>query len=508
MFNFEELFGLIDVGITVFAPHEQGRDFKVVYLNKKATTLCKFTEGAFAAESLSSLLPVNETRSLLDFFREVYRTGEPKEITLVPCLGIAGEWQEGYLYRLSSGHLVTRCSGVDQERAKEILAPNERLTFRTILDTAPIGIWSQDASGRLQFVNKAFCDAIGISEETFLSVPHYESLYPPLIAQSCIDSDEMALQQSAPHISYEKIPFVDGKEHELMIIKTRVEDEKHGVNGLVGLSLDMTEQLEAERKLEAINRDLEERIAREIEASRQKDNMLYQQNKFAAMGEMISNIAHQWRQPLNTLGLLLTDMTVKMMMEKSEDRALDFETFQEHCSEIIQYLSDTIDDFRFYYQEDDGDNTFCIQDMDKSLQVLVKSSIMGNHIRYETDLDNVLVSGYLNNLKQALINIYSNAAGAIRKNKVGEGVIKSRGFIEGEEYVIEICDNGGGIDKAIIDKVFDPYFTTKHKTQGTGLGLYMTKQIIEQKFNGSISVKNDRTGALFTIRIPYTDKTC
>jgi PAS domain S-box-containing protein len=509
MFNFEELFSLIDVGITVFEPHEKGSDFKVVYLNKKAKTLCKFTEGAFAAESLSSLFPVNGTRSLLDFFKEVYRTGEPQEITLVPCLGIAGEWQEGYLYKLSSGHLVTRCSGVDQARAKEILAPNERLTFRTILDTAPIGIWSQDASGRLQFVNKAFCDAIGISEETFLSVPHYESLYPPLIAQSCIRSDKVALQQSAPHISYEKIPFVDGKEHELMIVKTRIEDGRHGVGGLVGLSLDMTEQLEAERKLEAINKNLEERIAREIEASRQKDNMLFQQNKFAAMGEMISNIAHQWRQPLNTLGLLLTDMTVRMMMEKdNEKRALDFEAFQGRCNEIIQYLSDTIDDFRVYYPEDDGHNTFCTSDVDNSLQTLVKSSIVGSHIRFETDLENVLLSGYLNNLKQALINIYSNAAYAIKDQKLKEGVIKSRGFIEGEEYVIEISDNGGGIDKAIIDNIFEPYFTTKHKSQGTGLGLYMTKQIIEQKFNGSISVKNDKDGALFTIRIPYTDKTC
>ena len=508
MFNFEELFGLIDVGITVYEPLEKGGDFKVVYLNEKAKSLCSFVEGESASKALSTLFPANATRSLLDLFKEVYRTGEPQEITLVPCFGLERQWQEGYLYKLSSGHIVSRCTGVLEARAREIMVPNERLTFRTILDTAPIGIWSQDASGRLRFVNKAFCDAIGISEETFLSVPHYEPLYPPEAAQSCMLSDEAALQQSEPHLSYEKIPFADGRVHEVLIVKTRVEDEEHGVSGLVGLSLDMTEQLEAERKLESINRDLEERISKEIEASRQKDNMLYQQNKFAAMGEMISNIAHQWRQPLNTLGLLLTDMTVKMMMEKSGKRALDFEAFQAHCSEIIQYLSDTIDDFRFYYQEDDGHNTFCMRDMDKSLQILVKSSIMGNHIRYETDLKNVLISGYLNNLKQALINIYSNAANAIKKNKIEEGVIKCRGFIEGSDYVIEICDNGGGIDKEIIDKIFDPYFTTKHKSQGTGLGLYMTKQIIEQKFNGSISVKHDKTGALFTIRIPCSGEAC
>ncbi|MEJ2469162.1 MAG: HAMP domain-containing sensor histidine kinase, partial [Campylobacterales bacterium] len=347
-----------------------------------------------------------------------------------------------------------------------------------------------------------FCDATGVSEETFLSVPHYEPLYPPEVAQSCMRSDETALQQSEPHLSYEKIPFSDGKVHELLIVKTRVEDEARGVSGLVGISLDMTEKLEAERQLEAINRNLEARIKAEVEASRQKDNMLYQQNKFAAMGEMISNIAHQWRQPLNTLGLLMTDMSVKMMMEKREERASDFEAFQSRCTEIIQYLSDTIDDFRFYYQEDDGHNTFSIRDMDKSLQYLVKSSIMDRHIRYETDLEDARIGGYLNNLKQALINLYSNAANAIKHNGVEAGVITCRGFIDGSDYVIEVCDNGGGIDDAIIEKVFDPYFTTRHKTQGTGLGLYMTKQIIEQKFNGSISVQNDKTGARFTIRVP------
>jgi len=508
MFNFEELFGLIDVGITVYEPLDNGDDFKVVYINKTAKGLCNLAEGEAIAEALSTLFPVNTTRSLLDLFKGVYRTGEPQEITLVPCFTLARQWQEGYLYKLSSGHIVSRCTKVQEARAREIMVPNERLTFRTLLDTAPIGIWSQDASGRLQFVNRAFCEAVGISEETFLSVPHYAPLYPPETAQSCMRSDEAALQQSEPHHTYEKIPFADGKVHEVLTVKTRIADEENGVIGLVGLSLDMTEQLEAERKLEAINRELEERIAKEIEASRQKDNMLYQQNKYAAMGEMISNIAHQWRQPLNTLGLLLTDMTVKMMMQKSEELAPDFETFQDHCSEIIQYLSDTIDDFRFYYQEDDQLNSFCMHDMNRSLQILVESSIMGKHIRYETDLKNVRISGYLNNLKQALINIFSNAANAIKKNRVEAGVIRCRGFMDGADYVIEICDNGGGIDNAIIDKVFDPYFTTKHKSQGTGLGLYMTKQIIEQKFSGSISVKNDQSGALFTIRIPCSGEAC
>ncbi|MHC3994348.1 sensor histidine kinase [Thiomicrolovo sp. ZZH C-3] len=508
MFNFEELFDLIDVGITVFEPTAQGDDFKVVYINEKGKSLCHFEVGAHVAEALSTLFPVNATRPLFDFFKEVYRTGEPQEITLVPCFGQTRLWQEGYLYKLSSGHVVSRCMGVKEERAREIMAPNERLTFRTILDTAPIGIWSQDVNGRLQFVNKAFCDAIGISEERFLSVPHYEPLYPPEIAQSCMCSDAAALQQDEPHLSYEKIPFTDGKVHEVLIVKTRVEDEKQGVSGLVGLSLDMTEQLEAERKLEAINRNLEARISEEIEASRQKDNMLYQQSKFAAMGEMISNIAHQWRQPLNTLGLLMTDMSVKMLMKGNAQRESDFEEFQAQCSEIIQYLSDTIDDFRFYYQEDDGDNTFCMDDLEKSMQNLVISSIMGNRIRYETALENIRICGYLNNLKQALINLYSNAANAIKNNGVEAGVIRCRGFVDASDYVIEVCDNGGGIDAAIIDRIFDPYFTTKHKSQGTGLGLYMTKQIIEQKFNGSISAENDRTGARFTIRIPMAGEAC
>ncbi|WP_345973593.1 PAS domain-containing sensor histidine kinase [Sulfurimonas diazotrophicus] len=508
MFSFEEIFDLVDIGITVYEPLEEGNDFKVVYINDKAKKFCRFDVGESVSEALSTLYPVNETRPLIEFFREVYRTGEAQEIALVPCFGFTNLWQEGYIYKLSSGHLVSRCLGVKDERAREILAPDERLTFRTILDTAPIGIWSQDVSGRLRFVNKAFCDATGISEERFLSVPHYEPLYSPEAAKSCMRSDAAALQQSEPHLSYEKIPFTDGKVHEVLIVKTRVEDESHGVSGLVGLSLDITEQLEAERKLEAINRNLEERIREEIEASRRKDTMLFQQNKFAAMGEMISNIAHQWRQPLNTLGLLMTGMSVKMMMAQDDTRESEFEAFQSHCSEIIQYLSDTIDDFRLYYQEDGGHDSFCISDMDKSLHTLVISSIMGNRIRYENDLENVRISGHLNNLKQALINLYSNAANAIKSNGTEAGFIQCRGFVEGSQYVIKVCDNGGGIDKAIIDKIFDPYFTTKHKSQGTGLGLYMTRQIIEQKFSGTITVKNEKAGACFTIRLPFPGEAC
>ncbi len=507
---FQEIFEQIDISIVVYEPVDNGKDFRVSYLNPAARQLCSNLEdGLLIGELFAGMHILNSTQTLLSAFQNVYRNGKPLSFTLPLCtIDVSEHWREGYAYRLESGHIVTRIMSMGHNKEGVSLAEHEQLSFRAILDTAPIGIWSQDEFGKLQFVNRAFCDAVGITEQQFLAVDHYEVLYPETIAQACMTSDRECLVQSAPHVSYETIPFVDGKEHELMIIKTRVTNARGEVKGLIGLSLDMSEQLETERQLESINRTLEKRVADEIELNRQKDNMLFQQQKLAAMGEMISNIAHQWRQPLNTLGLLLTDLSFKMMKHRDIADSCEFENFSDRSNEIIQYLSDTIDDFRFFYREDGDENRFCIHDVEHSLEHLVKHSLLNSKVLFMTEFEKAELQGYKNNLKQVLINLYTNANNAIMQHNVREGKIWSKGFIEGNHYLIQVEDNGGGIDDEIIDKVFEPYFTTKHKSQGTGLGLYMTRQIVENKFHGTITVKNGVDGACFIIKLPLGGRHC
>jgi PAS domain S-box-containing protein len=508
-FVFKAVFEEIDISIVVYEPLEKGTDFQVVYANPAAKELCRsFERGMRVTELFRDMHILENSDTVLETFQDVYRMGKSRHFTLPLCtLDVTSEWRDGYAYRLESGHIVTRCMTVSGAKNSQF-AEHEQRSFRVILNTAPIGIWSQDERGKLQFVNRAFCSAIGISEQRFLAVQHYEELYPAEIAAACMASDEECLASDVPHVSYESIPFVDGKTHELMIIKTRITDKKGAVRGLVGLSLDMTEKLEAERQLEAINKNLEKRVNEALELSRQREKMLFQQQKLASMGEMISNIAHQWRQPLNTLGLLLTDLSFKMMRHPEIAEACKFDNFTERASEIIQYLSETIDDFRFFYREDGDSNRFCIMEVAHSLEHLVKHSLLSGHITFMTEFEKAELSGYKNNLKQALINIYTNANNAITKHNIAHGKIWSKGFIEGAYYVIQIEDNGGGIDQAIMDKIFEPYFTTRHKSQGTGLGLYMTRQIVESKFHGTISVNNGVEGACFTIKLPLLSGSC
>lgn len=509
-FDFEAIFEQIDISIVVYEPINDGKDFRVSYLNPASRELCSnLSEGILIGELFAGMHILNSTSTLLDTFKSVYNSGEAASFTLPLCtIDLSEHWREGYAYRLESGHIVTRITSMGYNEEGSSFAEHEQLSFRVILDTAPIGIWSQDEKGKLQFVNRAFCDAVGITEQQFLAVDHYEALYPEAIAKACMKSDRECLQQSAPHISYETIPFVDGKEHELMIIKTRVVNARGEVKGLIGLSLDMTEKLEAERKLEAVNRTLEVRIDEELERSRQKDKMLFQQQKLASMGEMISNIAHQWRQPLNTLGLLLTDLSFKMMHHEKVAQECEFESFNDRSNEIIQYLSDTIDDFRFFYRDDSDTHNFCTEEVEQSMEHLVKHSLLNSRIHFMTNFERARLQGYKNNLKQALINLYTNANNAIMQQDIKDGKIWSKGFIENDHYIIQVEDNGGGIDESIIDKVFEPYFTTKHKSQGTGLGLYMTRQIVENKFHGTITVQNGVEGACFIIKLPLGDKEC
>ncbi len=267
------------------------------------------------------------------------------------------------------------------------------------------------------------------------------------------------------------------------------------------LRLSQSRLMEAQGALEKLNRNLQEEVARQIEEIRHKDDILIQQSKHAAMGEMISNIAHQWRQPLNTLGLNIQDI-----LDAYEFKELDqayLEEITEKSMEVIQHMSKTIDDFRNFFAPQKEKKIFGLVGMMGDVRNLVNAQLKNHNIALTISGDDTTLLGFSNELMQVVINIINNAKDAIDAYLPKEGgridVILSQ---EEEAVVIRICDNGGGIDPEIIQKVFDPYFTTKFKSQGTGIGLYMSKTIVEKNMGGSLSVENGDGGACFTIRLP------
>lgn len=237
----------------------------------------------------------------------------------------------------------------------------------------------------------------------------------------------------------------------------------------------------------------------DISEIKNKENLLIQQSKMASMGEMIGNIAHQWRQPLSLISTASSGMKIQ-----KEFNQLDDDTFNDTLDSITnttQFLSQTIDDFQNYLKEDKEKKEFDVNASINKILNLIKGSFTNHSINVILDLEEKLfISGYENELNQAILNILNNAKDALLDIDKKNRYIHIKSYKDNSGIILEIIDNAGGIKETIIDKVFEPYFTTKHKSQGTGLGLYMTHKIITSSMNGDIkitNIKHDFNGKFF-----------
>ena len=244
-----------------------------------------------------------------------------------------------------------------------------------------------------------------------------------------------------------------------------------------------------------------------------KDKLLFQQSKMASMGEMIGNIAHQWRQPLSVISTCASGIKFEKEFNQISDERL-YESL-DLIVENTQYLSKTIDDFRNFFKADKIIEDFCVNDSILRVLKLLKSSIQNHNIQVETHLNgDLIIHGYPNEFLQVLVNVINNAKDALMTQPINTRFMNIKTFIKNKRCVIEVNDNGGGVDESIVSKIFDPYFTTKHKSQGTGIGLYMSHQIVVEHMKGSIYAKNidfvkdknNYKGCSLIIVLPITEK--
>ncbi len=254
-------------------------------------------------------------------------------------------------------------------------------------------------------------------------------------------------------------------------------------------------------ELQELNSFLEERVAEKVAQIREQEAMMISQSRLAAMGEMMSMIAHQWRQPLATASLMITNVKIKSML--SGKAPTESDEILDQISNTIAYLSGLIDNFQTYFKpnklpENVSAQTL-IEHMENILQTRLKLEKVSLHIEQEEQ--EVIVETYANEVVQVLINIINNAIDAQKEQQIEDRHIWLHVFDKGANLVITVEDNAGGIEKKIIKHVFDPYFSTKAKN-GTGLGLYMAKMIIEKHIGGLLSVRNTAKGAEFTMVIP------
>jgi len=274
---------------------------------------------------------------------------------------------------------------------------------------------------------------------------------------------------------------------------------------LLGME-DITERRRAEerlseksREIEALNGSLEIRIVQAVDELRQKDRMLILHDRLGIMGEMIENMAHQWSEPLNSLGLVVQQ--VPLYYDSGEFRDF-FRENTEKAMGLIQGMSKTVEDFRSFFRPDREIAPFSINKLIEHTLYLVEKSFkeqkVGINLQSEGD---PMAAGYPNEYSEVLLNILMNARDALVAHEVADALISIRSFAEAGRSVVTVTDNAGGIADQVLEHIFDPYYTTKGPEKGTGIGLFMSKSIIDKNFAGSLTVCNAGGGAQFRITV-------
>jgi signal transduction histidine kinase len=294
-------------------------------------------------------------------------------------------------------------------------------------------------------------------------------------------------------------------------------------------SMRVLEIYSSQMMLVQLNKELQREVQKakkETKRRLEQESMLVQQSRLEAMSEMIGNISHHWKQPLTALSAIIQDIEFKDRYGKLTTDIIKSNVSK--SKELVKYMSSTIDDFRDFFDPYDKKELFSIDSVINSNIKILAPILKSYSIKIEKNLINdTKILGYKNELSQVILNILNNSKDALIKSENRDNrvilieVFKSKmTYYEDDKFVtlpsitITFHDNGGGISDDIIDKIYDPYFTTKHKAQGTGVGLYMVQQIIENKFNGQVIVSNaslvhkgtQYKGAKFILKIPITTK--
>jgi len=253
------------------------------------------------------------------------------------------------------------------------------------------------------------------------------------------------------------------------------------------------------------NKQLEEEVKKQLLELRAKDQLLIAQSKLAAVGETLSHIAHQWKQPLSQINSVVLNIESDF-----DENKLSKEVLEGHLNEIEKltlYMSETIQSFNTYLQPSNEKEIFSMKSAFETSYELVYKLIESKQIKCNIEiLQDSYVQGVQKEFVQALLVLLNNAKDVLVDKDIDKKEINIKIYTKGDKSVFEISDNGGGIIKEYFDKIFDPYFTTKPHSQGTGHGLCMAKMIVEKSMHGKLDVINDKYGAKFSIILNTQEK--
>ncbi|MBF0318722.1 MAG: PAS domain S-box protein [Nitrospirae bacterium] len=355
---------------------------------------------------------------------------------------------------------------------------------KTILAISVDGFWMLDMEGKIVQVNESYCNMIGYTQAELLNmrINDIEALESPDDTKKRIKR----VMESGGDLFESKHKCKNGRIIDVEVSANFITSD----NLIFSFIRNITERKLIEEEIKNINQDLQKRVEEELAKNRIKDQLMYEQSRHISMGELLVNISHHWRQPLCAIALSVQDIRDAYTHNELDETYLDNNI--ELAMSELKTLSDIIDNFRnFYYEKEQRE--FNISDEINKANALISGYVQEKAIVIEKELDESLTTqGRPSEFAQVILNILTNAKDNFERINLTGGIIKIHLYKDAStgRKIISITDNGGGVPEDIIDKVFDPYFTTKDKSRGTGMGLYMAKIIIEKNMNGTISISN------------------
>ncbi len=372
--------------------------------------------------------------------------------------------------------------------------------FRALFEQAAVGVAQVDANtSRFVRINQRFCDICGFGLAEMMTKTLHDITHPDDI-QASHEHMHVLIEGKVREYSMEKrFCRKDGTIVWVHLTVSAMWSVGEAPTHHIAVVQDITPRVQAQEELLMLNLDLEQRVQQESLKNREKDLLLIQQSRLAAMGEMVHNIAHQWRQPLNALSIIIANIK-----DDYDFGELTEERLQEsvHKSRrLLRRMSTTVDEFRDFFRPDKESCDFTLDHAIEESIFIIGDTLVNNGIQLDKQLEEGLMGhGYPNQLAQAILNLLVNSKDAILERKVTLGKIGLCLRKSGDQAILTLQDNAGGIDQDVLPKIFDPYFTTKE--QGSGIGLYMTKMIVERNMKGSIIATNHGEGTLITVAIP------
>ena len=368
------------------------------------------------------------------------------------------------------------------EKSKESLE-NQHNLLQKITDLVPVRMFWKDMDGVYLGANESFvADAQLNTVSDIIGKTDYEMTWKK-DAKRFRDDDASVIETGVPRLNYEEEqPREDGSAIYLMTSKVPLRNTNDEIIGVLGIYNDVTEHKRLEKE------------------TKEKEKQLFKQARHAQMGEMIAMIAHQWRQPLSSISATVSSLKIKQSLGTNNDENLENELNK--IASFTEHLSKTIDDFRGFFKEEKNKHKITLEKVSEDSLAIIKPALESSSISISIQHQcNEELLTYPNELKQVVINLLKNAQEAFDKKEVEEKRIEIKTYKNNDRYCLEVYDNADGIKEEIIGNIFEPYYTTKGLLNGTGLGLYMSKMIIEEHLNGKISAINKDDGVSFLIEL-------